>query len=699
MNRSRRTPHPGWLIMTLLALLALATLPRMLGATATATFEASTFAEFDKGEPKGTLVSSEGEVVPGRSAKRLDSPAASLVFSSARGRDGAVYLGTGDQAHLFAVRGDKVRKIADLSGVLVTALAPGPGKTLLAATMPDAKVVRVDPATGRWKQLAKLPTKHVWALLHDAARRRIFVATGSPGKIYTVPEGGGAAKVYYDPGEKHLLCLALGRKGALLTGSADKAILYEVSAKGRGRAVHDFDANELRDVVVTPSGAMLVAANKFTVKTSGLPRYDRSKDGEDGTPVSTKNNKKSKKKAKVRPQELRPGAKTGKGAIYRVTAAGDAEQLHALEKGYFTDLALDRDGVLWAADGTKGKVYLVRHDRTVLTAFDLSERQVLTLAVGGKEQYMGTGDAGAVYRIPVRPVAKPAYLSEVFDAKHPSRWGNLRYQAAGRLRVESRSGNTAKPDKTWAEWKAAQQLAGNTMRIKSATARYLQLKFVLPEAKAILRSFTVYHRPTNQRARITEITFEPYGQEKDKKKPRTQKIKIKWKTDNPDKDELVYRVYARQEMGLTWQLVSGQDPLEKAEYEWDTEPVPDGYYRIKVVASDERANGPDSTLRGKRISARLLVDNRKPEVLGLTVRFPWVTGLVRDSGSPISRIEYSLDGKPWRMVDTADGLYDSPAENFRFRLPVRLEAGRHVVALRGVDAAHNMGVTQISFIR
>jgi hypothetical protein len=678
--------------------MALGMLPRMIGATATATFEASTFEEFDKGEPKGTLVSSEGEVVPGRDAKRLDAPSATLVFSSARGRDGTVYLGTGDQAHLFAAAGDKVRKVADLGGVLVTALTPGPGKSLLAGIMPDAKVVRVDPATGRWKQLAKLPTKHVWALLHDAAKRRIFVATGSPGKIYSIPEGGGAATVYYDPGEKHLLCLARSQKGTLLTGSSDKAILYEVTAKGRGRAVHDFDANELRDVVVTPSGVMLVAANKFTVKTSGLPRYDRTKDGEEGTPVKAKNKKKSKKKAKVRPQELRPGAKTGKGAVYRVTPDGDAEQLHALPKGYFTDLALDRDGLLWAADGTKGKVYLIRQDRTVLTAFDLSERQVLTLAVGGKEQYMGTGDAGAVYRIPARPVAKPAYLSEVFDAKHPSRWGNLRYQAAGRLRVESRSGNTAKPDKTWSGWKAAQHLAGNTMRIKSATARYLQLRFKL-DAKAILRSFTAYHRPTNQRARISEITFEPYGKEKDKKKPRTQKIKIKWKVDNPDKDELVYRVYARQEMGLTWQLVSGHEPLEKTEYEWDTEPVPDGYYRIKVVASDERVNGPESTLKGKRISARLLVDNRKPEVLGLTVRFPWVSGLARDSGSPISRVEYSLDGKPWRMVDTADGLYDSPAENFRFRLPAKLAPGRHTVSIRAVDAAHNMGVTQISFIR
>lgn len=693
MTRSAR-------LLPVLLLLVFASAPlRPLEAVSTATFKVSTFEEMDKGEPQGAFVSSEGQIVPGRGATRLKSTA-TMVFTSVRAADGTVYLGTGDQAQLLAAKGDAVRSVADLKAVLITSLAIGPGGSVLAATMPDAKVVRVDPATGKWTQLAKLPTSHIWALLYDKKTRRVFVATGSPGKIFTIPEAGGTPVEYYDPDEKHLLCLARGPGGSLLAGSSDKAILYQVTAKGKARAVHDFDATELRDVVVGADGAIFVVANKFKLKTSGLPRFDQAKEGEDGTPVKASKEKSASKHNKVRPQELRPGAKEGKGAVYRLDVEGNAEQLLDLPKGYFTDLELDADGVLWAGDGTKGKVYMIMPDRSVLTAFDLAERQVLALAVAGKEQYMGTGDAGAVYRVKPGLDPKAAYLSEVFDGKYSSRWGNLEYRARGNLRVDSRSGNTAKPDKTWSGWKASGAAVGNTRRINSPAGRYLQLRFTLG-AGARLSSFNAFYRPANQRARVTEIEVEREGsKDKDKaKKPRSPKLKITWKVDNPDNDTLSYRVYAREEMGLTWRLISGHDALEKAELEWDTEPVADGYYRIRVDASDEPANGPESTLVGKKISARLLVDNRKPDVLGLTARFPWVSGTARDGLSPIGRVEYSIDGGPWRLVDAADGIYDSLVENFRFQLPLRLPQGTHLIAVRAVDGADNMGVTQVNLLR
>ena len=176
-------------------------------------------------------------------------------------------------------------------------------------------------------------------------------------------------------------------------------------------------------------------------------------------------------------------------------------------------------------------------------------------------------------------------------------------------------------------------------------------------------------------------------------------MKIKWKTENPDGDTLVYRLYYREELGVTWRLISGHDPLEKAEFDWDTEPVPDGYYRIKVVASDEKDNPEETTLTDSEISERVLVDNRKPEVVGLAVKQPWVSGLARDSYSTIKRVEYSLDGGAWRMVGALDGIFDSPAEAFRFKLPDGLAPGAHVVAVRALDEADNLGVAQIRFVR
>jgi hypothetical protein len=667
----------------------------LIGSTAlaapTATFKVSTFADLNKGEPKGTFISSKGEVLAGRDFTRLKASA--MMFWTVAQQNGATYFGTGEEGTVVEVKNNVVRKVASLKGVLVTSLVAGAGGKLIAATMPDAKVVELDPKSGSWRELAKVPAQHVWALLYDAKARTIYAASGAPGKIFAIPEKGGTPQVYYDPDEKHLLCLTRDSKGALLTGSSENAILYRVTAKGRGMAVHDFDATELKDIVVASNGTIYVAVNKFERRTSGLPRFDRSEDGEDGTPLKIAA---TTKQPKVRPQELRPGSKMGKGAVFAIDPNGRVDQLLDLDSSYFTDLELDGEEVLWAGDGTKGKVYLVRPDRTVLTAFDLPERQVLAIAVRGGEQYLGTGDAGAIYRVSAGPGGAPGYLTQVFDAKYPSRWGALAYHASDTIRIESRVGNTAKPDKTWSAWIGARAQARGSARIASPLARYLQLRMTWRAKQGgVLRSFTIYYAAQNQRARLTEITFS----EGAKEKPRSTKTKIKWKVENPDSDTLVYRLYFREELGLLWRPLSGNDPVEKSEYDWDTETVPDGYYRVKVVASDERDNSAEQALSDSLISERVLVDNRKPDIATLAVKQPWVTGMARDSQSPIRKIEYSLDGRPWVMVGAVDGIFDSLAEAFRFRLPDGLASGTHVLAVRAIDEAENIGVSQVRFVK
>src|SRR5260370_42172859 len=81
----------------------------------------------------------------------------------------------------------------------------------------------------------------------------------------------------------------------------------------------------------------------------------------------------------------------GGGAVCRVDPDGRVEQLHALADGYFTALYVDPDGNVWASSGSNGRVYLIRPDRTVITALDLPERQVLTLAFDATAQNRSVG--------------------------------------------------------------------------------------------------------------------------------------------------------------------------------------------------------------------------------------------------------------------------------------------------------------------
>lgn len=680
----------------IIATVLLSHLPTRALAVPTASFEIASYAEFDKGKPRGTLVSSEGQVVAGYGHRRLEGVEAVMVWSRAQTADGTTYFGTGEKGKLLAVRGDSVRVVADLKTVLITALAEGPGGKLLAGTMPGARVLEVDPKTGKWRQLAKLPAAHVWALLYDRRRRRIFAASGAPGKLFSIPQNGGKPQVYYDAGEHHLLCLAADRRGALLTGGTDRAIIYRVTSKGRARALHDFDATEVRQLAVANDGTIYAGVNKFPRRTAGLPRFDAPRKGEGGTPLSPGKKKKKGKRARYRPNELRPGAKAGKGALYRITPDGRLEQLTVINRGYFTDLALDDKGALWASDGTDGKVLIAR-GRTVMTAFDMAERQVLALAVGGTNRYLATGDGGAIYRVLSHPSARPRYTTDVLDAKFAAHWGKARVRTTAKLRWESRSGNTAKPDRTWAPWKAARDRGGGRIELRSEPGRYLQLRAVWPASgRGELRSLAVYYRPKNQPPRITEVEIK-----RTKRKPgKTPAIELKWKVENPDKDELVYRLYYREELGVAWRRMRPKKkPLTKPKYTWNTESIADDTYRIKVEASDERANAPEHTLRHARVSAPVIVDNRPPDVTGLAVRYPYATAMAKDSYSRITSVEYAIDGGPWRLIAVVDGIYDSPVEAFRINLPPRLTTGSHTLAIRVKDAADNIGVRQVRFTR
>ncbi len=174
-------------------------------------------------------------------------------------------------------------------------------------------------------------------------------------------------------------------------------------------------------------------------------------------------------------------------------------------------------------------------------------------------------------------------------------------------------------------------------------------------------------------------------------------LKLKWKVENPDDDELVYRLAVREENETNWKPLGGPEPLTKNEYEWNTESMADGHYLIQVTATDERANSEADAQTTQQLSDPILVDNKKPELAGVVVKYPAVTGAARDSFSPITEISYSLDGGDWQPVASKDGVFDDTSEEFAFKLKSGLGKGAHTVAVRAVDSADNIGVTSLSF--
>lgn len=692
MRASRCTPVCAGALATACAALAF--------AGSTRSFRQTTAKDFEDGEATASMILPTGDVVPGMKTGRLGVEAA-FVWCALLARDGrTAYFGTGDQGRIYAVgavaseAAGPPRKLAELDVAWVTSLAQRPDGTLLAGATPGGRIFTVNPQSGAVHAFAKLAAEHVWALAHDAKTGATYVAAGNPGKVFAV-DGKGAPRVLWDSGDKHVVSLVDGGAGTLLAGTAEQAVVYRIRADGRAEALHDFEADEVR--ALQPAGkAIYLAVNDFEPPGEALPppAAGSAPPVAKGTSISLGGTPLS---AGTLP---RPGQVKAKGAVYRLEEDGQIEQIAALADGYFTALLAEPGGAVYAAAGTQGKIYRLSPDRTVALAADLPERQALALVRTGHGFLVGSGDIGGVFWVRQAVPGEASYLSKVFDAEVPARWGKLRFSGSEGVSFETRAGHTAKPDKSWSDFEqlARPSLAGaeGEGQVASRPARYLQYRASLRDKASVLREVTLYYLPQNQRARVTDLSLGDGGAPAPAAAhAHSSTLKLRWKLENPDNDELIYRLSYRPEGEKIWRTLGGPEPLGKPEYDWNTESVPDGRYVVRIWASDENVTPRDRALDFTYDAPALLVDNTKPEVRDLSARPPLVTGNVRDQASPISQIEYSIDGNEWRPAAPVDGLLDERAEAFSLRLPA-LQPGPHVLTVRAFDATYNLGSARLT---
>jgi hypothetical protein len=701
--------------LTVAVLLATASLTAW--ATPTKTFRQTTSKDFEEGEAEASMILPTGEVVPGMKTSPVQLEAA-FVWCSALSRDGhTAYFGTGDEGKIFAVNVDArgapqpgskpteaARKVAALDAAWVTALVVRPDGTLLAGTTPGGRIFTVDPKNGTAKELAKVSADHVWALIYDDKTGTTYAGTGTPGKIFAVDAKGKTRQVW-DSGDQHVVSLVQADDRHLLAGTSDQAILFRVSLDGHAEALQDFEAEEVR-AIARAGDAVYVAVNDFDKTTPpvvvGPPAAKGTKIviAASGSPAS----------AGALP---RPGQRKSKAALYRLERDGRIEQVFSIADGYFTALLVDDQAAgpnIYVASGTQGRVYRVKPDRTASLAIDLPERQALTLVRAGGAFLVGTGDVGAIYRArPAAATSEATYLSRVMDAESRARWGLFSWHGGRGLAIETRSGSTAKPDTTWSSFQKLQgphaTAQGGAGQVGSPPARYVQYRATLEGADARLSEVTLAYLPQNQRARVIDFTASdgtaaggvPPTPGTTVARAHSPIVKLRWKVENLDGDELSYRLAFREENEAVWRpmSMSGPDPLLKPEFDWNTDGLPDGTYVVRIVTSDERAQPRERALDATFLSPPFLVDNRKPEVAGLSAKYPFVSGRARDQGSPITQIEVAVDGNEWREVAPSDGICDDLVEAFTLKLPP-LAPGPHAVTVRAWDSADNVGAASVT---
>ena len=683
-------------------------------AVVTAQWTVETYQQFDAGDASSAFITSSGEVRPGWDTKRV-ALEGDAVWSALHLADGSVLLGSDAGGAIYKVTGDKAAKWATLPGAIaVVSLAQTSDGSIWAGAMPGNKIFRLDGAGKATPGPVLKDVETVWSL--GAAGDTVYAGTGPSGKLFAIK--GGTAKELFDTDDKRITAITTTSDGAVWFGTSERALVFRYDPKdGKTRAMADFAGNEISAIAPYRDG-VVVAANDLLEppapqgKTPGQVETAEKPTASKGQAAKAPDVG-SKPGADKDPSPVtdlgRKGAKKGKGALFRVGNDGRLDQLHALTQTYFTSLAVASDGAVYAGAADKGRIYVVEADQSVGTAFDVDERSVSQLWFDHGLLGFATDDAAAMYRATGRASAA-RYMSDVLDAKAVSKFGRVTWASSGKIKVETRSGNTAKPGVGWSEWQspsAIGKLGGGNEggKIASPPGRYLQFRVALEDDTARVRRVMSYYVPQNTATTVQDVTVEIANKEKlptlkdSASKPRSPVLSIKWKVDNADGDDTSYTLEARREGEANWRpIATGKAPLTATQWDWNTETYPDGWYRVRVTSSDALANSPDRALTSTASSTMFAIDNTRPEIDGLAITYPRATARAHDAISTIAEMAFSVDDGPWQLGTTADGLFDDQAEQLRVDLPAGLTRGTHTLAVRVADSAGNVGSVSTTFV-
>jgi outer membrane protein assembly factor BamB len=709
-------------------------------AVKTEQWKIGTYTEFTSGEREALKVSNAGELRLGHSVTNIGD-FAKEIWCSLNGADGAVYFGTGSRADVYVLTGERrAVRLLETDAIAVTALARDSAGNIYAATMADGRVYKIPANQGATRIEAaesvlfcKLSVNYIWALVLDQ-NDQLFAATGPGGQIMKI-DAQGNAEPWYTVDESSVVSLAFSADGTLYAGGGDRGLLYRITGKDEGRVIHAFEEDEVK-VLIADGDELLIGVNAQKSK-----RGDRA--------VSAQRNARafaqSTRQVMARfGGEVELDAGAGKnaiqqalrgnrlnGAVYRMHADGRFDRLAKWGTESILNMALSEDGSVLVATAGDGRVYRLIDSTRWDVVLDLDEKYAMTMALrDGSLYFVGTGSIGKVYLVDLEPVTHGDYISEVRDCRFSTTWGNIGWEGNGPVEVSTRTGNTRLPDDTWSEWSEPQP--DRTARISSPAARFIQARARLGGEKALLDSLRAYYLIQNQKPEVQSVTIgDPApvngngtsddGNDDDAADTPADKSKItagsagvpgasnravpkhaptqkvRWRASDSDGDTLVARLYYQRDGDDVWVPLALDKPVTGSDYQWDTESVPDGWYRLKVAASDETSNAAGRELIGERISDRILVDNRKPVIgnLAYDAATARVSGLAEDASSRILWLEYTVDGGEWEYTVPDDDVFDARSEPFSIELE-DLDVGVHAVAVRAVDEAGNAGVEQIT---
>ena len=710
----------------------------------------NSFSDWETGAPDGVAIASDGTLSAGLSLSTVADLNAADVWTIAADSQGNAYIATGSPAEVVRITPQgKQTVLFTTKDVSVQSLAFGPDGALYAATLPAAKVYRLDahatkplddstaPVVFDAAQTTEKP-KYIWAIRFDA-QGRMYLATGDPGAIYRIaanalhgdkPE---KPELFFASDEPHIRSLLFAPNGDLLAGSDGAGLVYRIDRAGKGFVIFEADRREITSLALGPQGQIYVASVGAKGRIKTLPPLPVAGAGSAVTAHVTV--------TVVQPgstQAVSNNASVPDGSEIDVIPSDPNQaprRLWADANDVVYDLRSTPDGLL-AATGNHGIVFRIHDDGSYEDVAHADGSQVIGFApVSGKDDalYLALANTGKLQQMGLSPAAGGTLVSAVFDANVPAAWGRAEITAgspSSTYSLEARTGNIDNPERGWSDWKTVTPTEATIDRpdgrfaqwrmtlkpgakIQSVTLNFLQTNVAPVVDEILVAPGTRVNAAANQPStpQQTALNFASQGGSAvnlDANNPQTPLsaikdktgITVRWSAHDDNSDDLRFSVYYRSPDESAWHPL--KDDLTDRFYSFDANLLPDGPYRIRVVASDAPSNPAADALTGEKVSDLFLVDTGTPRVTDLTTKRTGeglqVTATATDQKTPIAHAAWSLDAGPWQYVDPVGRLSDSLTEQYSF--PVSLSGatatGSHVLTLRVFDRYENEGSAQVS---
>ena len=699
--------------------------------------------EFDKGITQNVSIHSTGEIRLSPKTEAVTGIKSAFVWAMASGLQNQVFVGTGDPGAVYCIKnGPEAVELFKSSELYIQSIVCDKQGNLYAGTSPSGVIYKINNR-GETTVFCRLPAAYVWNMAVDDDSN-LFVATGNEGILFKIsPEG--IPAVFFDSPETNLLDILLDQYNNVYAGTEPNGLVYKITSAGEAQVLYDASEGEIHSLVMdlsgniyagTASGAQVFVpaapAVQLVAQAGVVTPFSKDERAWDlnlpeelpmAQPASMVQQRPPSRETEIPPKTT--GIPTAPNYVYKITKEGLARKIFETGQALILGMSLDTQDNLYVVTGNRSGVYKVCKDETSGSVVDVEEAQVLCcLNTGNNELYVGAGNMGKVYKILPSFVKEGTFISNALDTTTISDWGCIYWQGTQpegtNVTLATRSGNCEKPDLSWGSWSVPYLSSGE--RITSAPARFVQYKATLETVNTdntpAINMVSLSYLPKNHPPKIVNFTIEKESsstaqkssEAKAETKPQTPSVSkphhqvaqknILWDVEDVNNDTLQLTIYFKGEDEKAWKVID-KNTQKKGSYPWDTLRLPDGKYQIKLVASDEPDNPPETALSAENTIQPIVIDNSRPAIKSLNTAIGTdgryiISGTTKDEYSNIIKVQYSVDGHEWTSAYPMDGVFDSQEESFQITTR-HLAPGDYTLIVNAFDSEGNIGVEKAMF--